>query len=112
MARKGQKFQQYTSELKAEAVRLYEEEGVSYQTVADQLGIKSRTQVKQWVKKHRNHETLEDKRGKGTVWRKGRPKTKFASIEGELAYIKAENEYLKEHVTKWTGETSPFLFEV
>ncbi|GEN36799.1 hypothetical protein ADA01nite_42590 [Aneurinibacillus danicus] len=29
MARKGQKFQQYTSELKAEAVRLYEEEGQS-----------------------------------------------------------------------------------
>ncbi|MED0738440.1 transposase, partial [Aneurinibacillus thermoaerophilus] len=34
MAKKGQKFQHYTPELKAEAVRLYEEEGMSYQAVA------------------------------------------------------------------------------
>ncbi|MED0737019.1 transposase, partial [Aneurinibacillus thermoaerophilus] len=34
MAKKGQKFQHYTPELKVEAVRLYEEEGMSYQAVA------------------------------------------------------------------------------
>ncbi|MED0677347.1 transposase [Aneurinibacillus thermoaerophilus] len=54
MAKKGQKFQHYTPELKTEAVRLYEEEGMSYQAVAERLEIRSNTQVKRWVKKYRN----------------------------------------------------------
>jgi transposase len=95
MAKKGQTFQHYTPELKAEAVRLYEEGGISCQFVAVQLNIISSTQVKQWVKKHRNNQTFVDHRGKTAGWRKGRPKTRFASIEEELMYLKAENEYLK-----------------
>jgi hypothetical protein len=39
----------------------------------------------QWVKEQ---EGFEDQRGQ-SAWRKGRPKTKFTSIEEELAYIKA-----------------------
>ncbi|WP_422664987.1 IS3 family transposase [Aneurinibacillus uraniidurans] len=80
MAKKGQMFQRYTIEFKAEAVQLYEKGGMSYQAVADQLGIKSSTQVKQWVKKHRNDETFEDKRGKGTAWRKDLKKERFQVI--------------------------------
>ncbi|AMA72792.1 Transposase and inactivated derivatives [Aneurinibacillus thermoaerophilus] len=95
MAKKGQKFQHYTPELKAEAVRLYEEEGMSYQAVAERLEIRSNTQVKRWVKKYRNGEDFKDKRGESTAWRKGRPKTKFKSVEEELAYVKAERDYLK-----------------
>jgi hypothetical protein len=34
-------------------------------------------------------------RGKQTGGRKGRPRTKFASVEEELAYVKAERDYLK-----------------
>jgi transposase InsO family protein len=41
----------YSVEFKLEAVRLYEEEKLSYQTVADRMGIRSCSQVKQWVKK-------------------------------------------------------------
>lgn len=105
MAIKGQKFTRYTSEFKAEAVRLYLEEGLSYDQVTAKLGIKSDTTVKDWVKKHRNGESFEDKRGKSeAAWRKGRPKTKFSSVEEELAYIKAENEYLKKRYPNLHGE--------
>ena len=93
MAKKGQIFQQYNLEIKQKAVRLYESEGMSYQSVAEKLGVKSNTQIKQWVKKYRNGESLE--RRAETAWRKGRPKTKFASVEKELAYVKAERDYLK-----------------
>jgi transposase len=96
MAKKGQKFRDYATELKKEAVRLYEQEGLSYQGVADQLGITSNTQVKQWVKKHRNGEALEGSRDAvRSTPRRGRPKTNFASVEEERDYLKAEVEYLK-----------------
>jgi transposase len=94
MAKKGSKFVMYTPEVKEKAVRLYLEDGVSALQVAAQLGLKSKTQVLEWVKRHQRGETFTDGRGK-PAWRKGRPKTKFASIEEELAYVKAEVEYLK-----------------
>lgn len=104
---KGRKFRNYTLEFKLEAVRLYLEEGLSYQSVADQMGVPSNTQIKQWVKKHKNGESLEDKRQSGLrkkAWRTGRPKTKFASIEEELAYLKAEVEYLKKQYPNLHGK--------
>jgi transposase len=94
MAKKGQVFIQYTEQLKGEAIRLYES-GVSSREVAKQY-IRSKCQVLDWVKKSQNGGSLEDGRGKNTfTFHKGRPKTKFASLEEELAYVKAENEYLK-----------------
>jgi transposase len=107
MAKKGQKFASYTPEFKMEAVRLYLEEGLSYQAVAKQLGVPSHTQIRQWVKKYRNGESLEDHRQSGLrkpAWRTGRPKTKFASIEEELAYLKAEVEYLKKRYPNLHGK--------
>lgn len=103
MAKKGQKFQDYTAELKMEAVRLYEAGGMSYQAVADKLGVRSNSQVKQWVKKHRNGDALEGSRVV-TRWRSGRPKTKFASVEEERDYLKAEVEYLKKRYPNLHGE--------
>jgi transposase len=72
------------------------------------MGIRSNTQVKQWVKKHRSGEALEDNRGstQGEAWRKGRPKTKFASVEEERDYLKAEVEYLKKQFQIYTGSDS------
>jgi transposase-like protein len=93
MAKKGQVFVQYTAQLKSEAIRLYES-GVSSREVAKQLNIRSKCQVLEWVKKSQKGVSLEDGRGQNT-FHKGRPKTKFASLEEELAYVKAENEYLK-----------------
>jgi len=96
----------YTDEFKAEAVRLYLEDGWSPYRIAAQLGVRSKTQVQVWIKKHQQRERgelKEDQRGK-TAWRKGRPKTKFSSIEEELAYIKAENDYLKKRYPNLHGE--------
>jgi transposase len=102
MAKKGQTHHQHPIERKEEAVRLHME-GLSYRKIAQQLGIRSKTEVMQRVKKHENSEGLEDQRGQ-SAWRKGRPKTKFTSIEEELAYIKAENEYLKKRYPNLHGE--------
>jgi transposase len=107
VAKKGQTFQHYTPEFKAEAVRLYENEVMSYQRIADYLGIRSSTQVKEWVKKYRKGETFENVKKQTTAWRKGRPKTKFASIEEELAYVKAERDYLKKRYPNLHGEECP-----
>lgn len=106
MAKKGQKFQEYSLEFKKEAVRLYEEDGLSYQAVADKMGIRSSTQVKQWVKKHRSGDGLERSRVgiRKTAWRAGRPRTKFASVEEERDYLKAEVEYLKKQYPNLHGK--------
>ncbi|WP_028778697.1 helix-turn-helix domain-containing protein [Shimazuella kribbensis] len=98
MARKGQKFQRYSEVFKRKAVKMYEEQGKSYRAIADELGIRSSTQVKTWVKKYRNKEPFTDKRGKTTQEDNpflGRPRTKFQSVEEERDYLKAQVEYLK-----------------
>lgn len=38
------------------------------------------------------------------AFRKGRPKTKFASVGEEMAYLKAEIEYLKKRYPNLHGE--------
>jgi transposase-like protein len=93
----------YSEDFKAEAVRLHVEEGMNPYQIARMLGIRSKTQVQQWVKKYQDGALQEDLRGK-TAWRKGRPKTKFSSLEEELAYIKAENDYLKKRYPNLHGE--------
>jgi hypothetical protein len=65
------------------------------------------TQIKQCVKKHKNGESLGHKRQSGLrkkAWRTGRPKTEFATIEDELAYLKAEVEYLKKQYPHLHGK--------
>jgi transposase len=51
------------------------------------------------VKKYPNGEVLEK-----TEIRQGRPKTKFASMEEEMAYLKAEIAYLKKQYPNLHGE--------
>lgn len=85
----------YSVELKMQAVKLHEIEGYGYKSVAKMLEIEDVSRVKAWVKKHRKGESFEDMRGKTTSFRKGRPKSVFLSIDDELAYVKAERDYLK-----------------
>jgi transposase-like protein len=44
MAKRGQKFQQYSEEFKLTAVKAYVEGSSSYKVVADSLGIRNCTQ--------------------------------------------------------------------
>lgn len=103
MAKKGQTFQSYTEEFKLQAIQLYEGGDMSYKNVADALGIPSSTQVKAWVKKHRNGESLTSQRGKDNPFI-GRPHTHFESVEEERDYLKAQVEYLKKQYPNLHGE--------
>lgn len=88
MAKKGQQFKQYTSELKREVVRLKLEEGWSYRQLRDRFGVKSDAQIAEWVKKAQTGISFEDQRG---LWNR----RKFSSLEEENAYLKAQVDYLK-----------------
>lgn len=85
----------YSPAFKEEAVRLYLEGGRSYQRLAEELGLKDKKTLRSWVAKVKRGESLEDGRGKTTGFQRGRPRTQFASAEEELAYVKAERDYLK-----------------
>ncbi|MGD8189344.1 IS3 family transposase [Brevibacillus ginsengisoli] len=104
MAKKGQRFEKYSEELKMKAVEMYLHGGKGYQSVADALGIRNASQVKAWVKKQQNHETLQDQRGKHAASHPfiGRPRTKFSSIEEERDYLKAQVEFPKKAQSKST----------
>ncbi len=106
MLKTGQPNLKYPVEIKLEAVRLYEEGSLSYQTVAERMGIRNCSQVKQWVKKYRDGSGFEDGRGKSKGLIRGRPKTQFASVEEELIYVKAERDYLKKRYPNLHPEVS------
>ncbi|WP_224741103.1 transposase, partial [Bacillus sp. 28A-2] len=107
MARKGQQFQHYSKEFKMKAVKMYEEGNRSYQSLSEELGIKSSTQLKSWVRKFREGQSFEDQRGKHTKSENpfnGRPKFMFNSVEEERDYLKAQVEYLKKRYPNLHGE--------
>ena len=86
----------YSSTFKEEAVRLFLQGGSSYRQLCEELGIKDKKSLREWVAKVNSGESLEDGRGKTShSERRGRPKTKFSSVEEELSYVKAERDYLK-----------------
>ncbi len=85
----------YSKEFKEEAVRLYLEGRSSYRDLCEQLGIKGKKSLRSWVAKVARGESLDEGRGRATGSLRGRPRTQFASTEEELAYVKAELEYVK-----------------
>lgn len=85
----------YSAVFKEEAARLYLEGKGSYRQLCEELGIKDKRQLRDWVAKVERGESLEDMRGKSASPRKGRPRTKFDSLEEKLAYVEAERDYLK-----------------
>jgi transposase-like protein len=96
-AKKGQTFNRYSEETKKEAVRLYLEEGFSYVQIQNQLGIKSSTQIINWINRHNSGESFEDYRGR---WNKKH----FSSHEEENMYLKAQIDYLKKQNPNLHGE--------
>lgn len=96
---KGQKQQPYDEATKREAVRLRVEEQWSYPMIMEKLGIRSKTQIREWVQKQQNGETFEDFRGRWI-------KKHFSSLEEENQYLKAQVEYLKKRNPNLHGEGS------
>jgi transposase len=97
MAKKGQKFNSYTDEFKQKAVMKYINGSKSYQVLADELGMRSCTQLKVWVRKWKEGESFDTRGGDSTASNplKGRPRTNFTSVEEERDYLKAQVDYLK-----------------
>jgi len=88
----------YSKEVKLKAVDMYLNQNIGGNTIAKELGLSSKKRVYYWVNQYNeNGETAFDKetRGKATGSKKGRPKTKFDSLEEEIKYLRMENEYLK-----------------
>lgn len=71
--------QRYSEQFKRDAVRLVTEEGYSNKAAANAVGV-CPTTVKAWTARY----------GETSP-----PRTKFASIEDELAHVKAENARLR-----------------
>jgi transposase-like protein len=78
----------YAIEVKKEAVRLVEEEGLSYAEVAKRLGIRKSERIERWVAMYR-------KEGELSFFKpKGRPR-KSESEQSELKRLRMENALLK-----------------
>jgi transposase len=101
MAKKGDKFQTYSEEFKIQVVQSYLNNEGSQSAIAKKYGLKSKTQLMDWVRKYQDTGGISDSRGKSSGNKglknplKGRPRTKFDSVEEELEYYKAQVAYLK-----------------
>ncbi|EPC8411312.1 transposase [Bacillus thuringiensis] len=86
----------YDVEFKKKVVDLYLKEGMSYKTVAKELGIHYSV-VSRWVKHFEAEgiKGLEEKRGKAKGPGLGRPRTKPENQEAKIKQLEAENEMLK-----------------
>ena len=106
MAVKGQAFQHYTEEFKLKAIEMYINGEGSYNSLSADLGLRSSTQLKNWVKKFEDGKKLTDQRGTLTSDNpfKGRQKIKFQSVEEERDYYKAQVDYLKKQYPNLHGE--------
>lgn len=86
--RKGSK--DYPLDLKLEAIRLREEEGLLYHEITEKLEIRDPDRVRSWMKIYRKEG------GKGLKKpRKGRPKKDKDSLEERIRRLEMENTILK-----------------
>lgn len=107
MAKKGQRFNQYTEEFKLAAIQEYLKGSVSYKMVAEKLDIRNCTQLKVWVRKWLNGEVFDVRSEKTITPLTGRPRTTFNTVEEERDYLKAQVDYLKKRYPNLVKEKHP-----
>jgi len=97
LAKKGQKFINYSVEFKLLAVNKYFEGEMAYTAIAKELGVYDHSYIRRWVKNYKEFgvEGLKERRGKSRSPLKGSPRTKPMSVEEENRILKMENEFLK-----------------
>jgi transposase-like protein len=87
--RKGQIH--YSIETKLEAIRLYEEEGLSQPEITKRLKLRDRGRVQVWLRQYR-------KEGKAAFLKpKGRPRKKPEDLESEVKRLRMEVFLLKKY---------------
>ena len=93
MAKKGQKFQRYTDEKKAEIISEYLEGKESLKSIAEKYEIKSRKTVFGWLKKYRNTGTTNnDKRGRPLKTEEIDYKVRYEILKKYQAFLKEQQE--------------------
>lgn len=90
----------YTKNLKLKIVKSYLNKEKSLQRLADEYGIKSKTQIYNWIKKY--EEEGEDafkfeKRGNPTSQRLVKDELIFENLEDEIQVLRLENSYLRRY---------------
>jgi transposase-like protein len=88
----------YSKELKLKAVSMYLNEGYSYRYIMKELGVKSDSQIRDWVKyfNEKGESAFdEETRGRLKGINKGRRKKNFNSLEEEVKFLRMENDFLK-----------------
>ena len=86
--RKGSK--DYPIETKLEAIRLWEEEDLSYKEITEKLEIRDPKRVKEWMRIYRKEGQSGLKKP-----RRGRPKKNKNSLEERIKRLEMENTLLK-----------------
>ncbi|MCS5422426.1 MULTISPECIES: transposase [Psychrilyobacter] len=97
----SEKYNKYSKETKLKAVKKHLNDGFSYQTIANEMNIKSKTQVKKFKELGDTAFDTEN-RGRTKGVKKRRTKNNFSSLEEEVEYLRMEVEYLKK-LKKITG---------
>ena len=80
----------YPLEIKQEAIRLAEEEGLPYKEITEKLGIRDPNRVKRWMGIYRREGVSGLQKP-----RKGRPKKDLDSLEERIRRLEMENTILK-----------------
>lgn len=86
--KKGSK--DYPQEIKLEAIRLREEEGLLYQQITEKLEIRNPGRVKTWMRIYRKEGEAGLKKP-----RRGRPKKNRDSLEARVGQLEMENTLLR-----------------
>lgn len=86
-------YKNYPVEVKLKAVQMYLE-GVSTQTIVEEMGLKNRGRLYEWTHKYRldGDKGLEDHRG---YKNKSRKTEEEQSMEERLLHLELENHHLK-----------------
>ncbi|WP_413227171.1 transposase [Cytobacillus oceanisediminis] len=106
-AKKGQTFNSYSEEFKHNAVMRYVNGSKSYKVLSEELGIRHCSQLKVWVKKWKDGVPFDERKGVSNPL-KGRPRTKFKSVEEERDYLKAQVEFLKKQYPNLVKEEETY----
>ncbi|MGG3739293.1 helix-turn-helix domain-containing protein, partial [Aeribacillus pallidus] len=90
MAKKGQKFQTYTFEMKLEAVKM-KEAGYTNAQINEKLGIKDKDRLKVWWRKYKKDGEA------GLIDRRGRRK-EYKDQDRYVRKLEMENAILKKYL--------------